>query len=74
MLLLAAVATAAEKKVVAYVPNWVDLNSFSETIDYGKLTMIWSLDNDVKGERSLLSAMHEILGTNSATAVPAKKP
>jgi chitinase len=30
----------AQKKVVAYVPNWVDLNSFSETIDYAKLTHI----------------------------------
>lgn len=30
----------AERRVVAYVPNWVDLNSFSETIDCAKLTHI----------------------------------
>src|SRR5882672_12737549 len=30
----------AQDKVVAYVPNWVDLSSFSETIDYSKLTHI----------------------------------
>lgn len=30
----------AQKTIVAYVPNWVDLNSFSETIDYAKLTHI----------------------------------
>lgn len=27
-------------KVVAYVPNWVDLDSFTKTIDYDKLTHI----------------------------------
>jgi GH18 family chitinase len=27
-------------KVVAYVPNWIDLTSFSETIDYAKITHI----------------------------------
>jgi chitinase len=30
----------AQPKIVAYVPNWVDLNAFSETIDYAKLTHI----------------------------------
>ncbi|KQO20666.1 glycoside hydrolase [Flavobacterium sp. Leaf82] len=30
----------AQKKVIAYVPNWVDLNSFSSTIQYSKLTHI----------------------------------
>lgn len=30
----------AQKRIVAYVPNWVNLNSFSETIDYAKLTHI----------------------------------
>ena len=29
-----------KQKVVAYVPNWVDLESFSETIDYAKVTHI----------------------------------
>lgn len=31
---------AAEPRVVAYVPNWVNLKEFSETIPYGKLTHI----------------------------------
>jgi chitinase len=30
----------AEPKVVAYVPNWIDLETFSATIDYQKLTHI----------------------------------
>ena len=30
----------AKEKIVAYVPNWVDLKSFSETIDYAKITHI----------------------------------
>lgn len=39
--LLSATAIAAERpKVVAYVPNWIDLNAFSETIDYSKVTHI----------------------------------
>jgi chitinase len=39
---LTASPTAVEgrEKVVAYVPNWVDLESFSETIDYSKITHI----------------------------------
>lgn len=31
---------SARSKVVAYVPNWIDLNAFSETIDYSKITHI----------------------------------
>ena len=30
----------AREKVVAYVPNWVDLESFAQTIDYAKITHI----------------------------------
>jgi len=26
-----------QKRIVAYVPNWVDLNTFAGTIDYAKL-------------------------------------
>ena len=33
-------ASHAQNRVVAYVPNWIDLNSFSETIDYPKITHI----------------------------------
>lgn len=39
-LLFSAVAAYAQHRVVAYVPNWVDLDKFSETIEYGKLTHI----------------------------------
>jgi len=30
----------APKKVVAYVPNWIDLNTFADKIDYAKITHI----------------------------------
>lgn len=40
LLFHAAVTAHARPKVVAYVPNWIDLNSFSETIDYSKITHI----------------------------------
>ena len=30
----------AKEKVVAYVPNWVDLDAFTKTIDYAKITHI----------------------------------
>jgi hypothetical protein len=33
-------ALGAHEKIVAYVPNWVDLESFSKTIDYAKVTHI----------------------------------
>ena len=38
--MLAASPLAAQDKVVAYVPNWINLESFAETIDYTKLTHI----------------------------------
>ena len=39
-LLCICAASHAESKVVAYVPNWVDLAALAGTIDYGKLTHI----------------------------------
>ncbi|MDA6070141.1 glycosyl hydrolase family 18 protein [Flavobacterium sp. AC] len=30
----------AQKKVIAYIPNWVDLNAFSSSVQYSKLTHI----------------------------------
>ncbi len=39
-MLMFSLAAYTENRVVAYVPNWVDLNTFSETIEYGKLTHI----------------------------------
>jgi len=32
------VVTHGQNRIVAYVPNWIDLGSFSKTIDYAKLT------------------------------------
>ena len=32
--------THAQDKVVAYVPNWIDLRTFADSIDYSKLTHI----------------------------------
>lgn len=40
VLLVSASVTHAQPRVVAYVPNWIDLNTFSEAIDYAKLTHI----------------------------------
>jgi chitinase len=37
---VATVAGRAQPKLVAYVPNWVELKTFSESIDYAKLTHI----------------------------------
>lgn len=38
--LLAGTTGSAQSKIVAYVPNWVDLAAFSDAIDYAKLTHI----------------------------------
>lgn len=38
--LMASLSLAAPKKVVAYVPNWIDLKAFAKTIDYAKITHI----------------------------------
>ncbi len=40
VLLVISSAAYAQNKVVAYVPNWIDLNSFSNTIAYSKITHI----------------------------------
>lgn len=39
-LLVASITLRAEPKVVAYVPNWIDLKTFAPQIDYAKLTHI----------------------------------
>ncbi len=44
----------AQKKVVAYVPNWVDLEALSQTIDYTKLSHInIAFENPVDDEGNL---------------------
>jgi len=57
------------KKVVAYVPNWIDLEEFSKTIPYGKLTHInIAFENPVdesgklsfnKGNTTLIERAHD---------------
>jgi len=39
-LLLLAPVLHAQPKVIAYVPNWIELGAFAETIDYAKITHI----------------------------------
>jgi chitinase len=48
-------AAHARKYVVAYVPNWVDLKTFSETIDYEKLTHINIAFENPKNDQGDLS-------------------
>ncbi|MDF2454396.1 MAG: chiA1 3 [Cytophagaceae bacterium] len=40
LLMLCSTSVFAQNKMVAYVPNWINLNTFSNTIDYSKLTHI----------------------------------
>jgi len=62
-LLLFAASSQAEHRVVAYVPNWVDLVKFSETIEYGKLTHInIAFENPKNAEGDLsFSKKNEVL-------------
>lgn len=40
VLLTPVINAQAQPKVVAYVPNWIDLTTFADTVDYGKVTHI----------------------------------
>ncbi|WDF66317.1 glycosyl hydrolase family 18 protein [Flavobacterium sp. KACC 22763] len=62
---------AAQKKVVAYVPNWVDLNAFSSTIQYSKLTHInIAFENpDANGYLSFNSGSNAIINAAHAQNV-----
>lgn len=55
ILFLFAMTGHAENRVVAYVPNWVDLNKFSETIEYSKLTHINIAFENPKNDEGELS-------------------
>ncbi|KFF03458.1 glycosyl hydrolase family 18 protein [Flavobacterium reichenbachii] len=63
--------TAAQKKVIAYVPNWIDLNSFSSTIQYSKLTHInIAFENpDASGYLTFNSGNNAIINTAHAQNV-----
>ncbi|MFB9075952.1 glycosyl hydrolase family 18 protein [Flavobacterium procerum] len=64
-------AEAQQKKVIAYVPNWIDLNAFSGTIQYSKLTHInIAFENpDASGYLSFNSGNNAIINTAHANNV-----
>ena len=56
------VAAIAEKKIVAYVPNWIDLKSFSEKIDFKSLTHIdLAFENPDKNDELSFNKADEFL-------------
>jgi len=61
----------AQKKVIAYIPNWIDLNAFSGTIQYSKLTHInIAFENpDANGYLSFNSGNNAIINTAHAQNV-----
>jgi chitinase len=61
----------AQKKVIAYIPNWIDLNSFSTSIQYSKLTHInIAFENpDANGYLTFNSGNNAIINTAHAQNV-----
>lgn len=61
----------AQKKVIAYIPNWVDLNAFSSTVQYSKLTHInIAFENpDANGYLSFNSGSNTIINAAHAQNV-----
>ena len=61
----------AQKKVIAYIPNWIDLNAFSSTIQYSKLTHInIAFENpDANGYLTFNSGSNAIINTAHANNV-----
>ncbi|PAM91642.1 glycoside hydrolase [Flavobacterium sp. IR1] len=61
----------AQKKVIAYVPNWIDLNAFSSSIQYSKLTHInIAFENpDANGYLSFNSGSNTIINAAHAQNV-----
>ena len=62
----------AEDRVVAYVPNWVDLKKFADTIDYPRLTHInLAFENPVNegGELSFNSKNERLIAKAHASNV-----
>ncbi|WP_276381244.1 glycosyl hydrolase family 18 protein [Flavobacterium sp. H4147] len=64
-------SVAQQKKVIAYVPNWIDLNAFASTIQYSKLTHInIAFENpDANGYLSFNSGNNAIINTAHANNV-----
>jgi len=63
--------SVAQKKVIAYIPNWIDLNAFSSTIQYNKLTHInIAFENpDANGYLSFNSGSNSIINAAHAQNV-----
>ncbi|MBP4137020.1 glycosyl hydrolase family 18 protein [Flavobacterium geliluteum] len=61
----------AQKKVIAYIPNWIDLNAFSSTIQYNKLTHInLAFENpDTNGYLTFTSGSNTIINAAHAQNV-----
>ncbi|MCM0667476.1 glycosyl hydrolase family 18 protein [Flavobacterium tyrosinilyticum] len=61
----------AQKKVIAYIPNWIDLNAFSSTVQYSKLTHInIAFENpDANGYLSFNSGSNAIINAAHAQNV-----
>ena len=63
-ILWAATPIQARELVVAYVPNWVDLDSFSDAIDYSKITHInIAFENPANEKRELAVSDHISVAT-----------
>ncbi|WP_294960684.1 glycosyl hydrolase family 18 protein [uncultured Flavobacterium sp.] len=62
---------SAQKKVIAYIPNWIDLNAFSSTVQYSKLTHInIAFENpDANGYLSFNSGSNAIINAAHAQNV-----
>jgi GH18 family chitinase len=63
--------SVAQKKVIAYIPNWVDLNAFSSSVQYSKLTHInIAFENpDANGFLSFNSGSNTIINAAHAQNV-----
>jgi GH18 family chitinase len=57
--LVAAMLHAQDKMIVAYVPNWIALNSFAGTIDYAKLTHVNVAFENPSNDEGDLSFSHK---------------
>ncbi len=63
----------AQERVVAYVPNWIDLPAFAETIDYAKITHLnIAFENPVNdgGDISFSRKNEALLAKAKAHGVP----
>ncbi|WP_428232352.1 glycosyl hydrolase family 18 protein [Flavobacterium sp.] len=63
--------SVAQKKVIAYIPNWIDLNAFSGSVQYSKLTHInIAFENpDANGYLSFNSGSNTIINAAHAQNV-----